>query len=557
MKLRVEYIKRPHKNKIYSYPFVVSSYRDKRGISQRKIHLNLSKLPENTVEAIKVSLENQDKQLDESEKVSVGFIKYKKSKPFGNYWAVVCLLEQIGIMKSLRVLPETHQVAIITSIIDRVINPKPYSKRALSDWYEKSVVKDIIGSDLELSQSDWYTSLETLFEHQMYIQKSIFNKKVKNIYLYDITSSYFEGEHCPLADWGYDRDKKKGKRIIVIGLLTTEDGCPIAVRVFRGNTSDQTTVINQVQELKNEFGIEQLIFVGDRGMITGKRIEELEKEEFNWCKYITAIKRSEMMRFVENEDHPVQLGLFDHQNLVEVEENGKRYVLCYNPLRKNEDSATRLVLLKKTEEKLKSISNNVKDGRLKKEDKIAKRLYTWLNKWNMGRFFSVNYSEGCFEYKQLEDEIERYSVLDGCYVIVSNVEKEEISTEGLRDKYKDLKYVENAFRTMKTTDLFLRPIRHWNPERVKGHVFMCMIAYRITWEVRQRLHSILERDEVTRECEGDSLREIWDELNEISIGTISIAGSEVKGFSELSSDQHRILKLLKSSIGKKANELLK
>ena len=167
-------------------------------------------------------------------------------------------------------------------------------------------------------------------------------------------------------------------------------------------------------------------------MITSKRIADLESEDFRWVKYITALKRQEMMRLVEDVEHPIQLSLFDHQNLVEVVEANKRYILCHNPLRKAEDEAVRLRLLEKTEKKLQSIHNNVMDGRLKNKDKIARKLYRWINKWNMERFFSVQYGHGHFEFSRNEEEIERYAVLDGCYVIVTNVAADDLDTQAVR-----------------------------------------------------------------------------------------------------------------------------
>ncbi len=416
-------------------------------------------------------------------------------------------------------------------------------------------MKRISGLDYRICLSEWYDALDSLYGHQMAIQKDLFSGDANRIFLYDITSSYFEGTCCPLAEWGYDRDGKKGKKIIIIGLLTNSDGRPLAIRVFKGNTSDQTTVIAQIKELKEEFAIQEVVFVGDRGMITSKRISELDSEDFDWVKYITALKREDMMRFVEEAGHPIQLSLFDRTKLVEVTYNGKRYILCHNPLRTEEDKTTRLRLLEKTEEKLLSIENNVKTGRLKKKDKIARRLYRWINKWKMERFFTVEYGEGAFQFSRDKEEIERYSVLDGCYVVTSNVDKQQMDPQEIHEKYKDLKYVENAFRSMKVSDLFLRPIRHWSETRVRGHVFMCMLAYLVVWEVRNRLSPILQRNLITRECEGDSLREVWDCMKQITIGRITIADIEFEQISNLTKRQLKILKLLRTHITKKAKNL--
>jgi transposase len=389
----------------------------------------------------------------------------------------------------------------------------------------------------------WYGALFALEENREDILKALYHKNHTpgKLYLYDITSSYFEGTTCPLADYGYNRDGKKGKMQVVIGIICDERGCPIWVEVFKGNTQDQTTVKSQLVNLKEKLGLDEFIFVGDRGMVTNARIEELEKEgwweSFN---YITALTREEMMRAVEAEGHPIQLDLFDHHHLVEVEKEGTRYVLCHNPERQEQDQRTRQRLLDLTEEKLACIRKNVVTGRIKKKDVIARRLYRWSNRWNMERFFEVTYDEGSFSYRRKEEEITRYERLDGCYVIRSNTPKE--TTEELRNHYKDLKHVEQAFRTMKTTDIQTRPIRHFNEPQVRGHIFACFLAYRVIWELRERLRPVLTRDPETKQCEAGSLADIWREL-----GTVSLAKFEAreKVYTKLSQINDRVKKILR------------
>jgi transposase len=552
MKMRVDYIGKSYKDKVYSYPFLVTSYRDENGVSRNKVIQSLSHLPEHAVQALRTALRSEGKV----DSVPVDTIRYLDSLPFGDTWAVWSVMKDMGILDALEMLPENHQGPIIASIIDRVINPKPYSKRALWDAFESSSLKRLLGADERIPLGQWYEALESLYRCQMDIQKQLFPGQTHKVYLYDITSSYFEGTHCPIADWGHDRDGQKGKMIIVIGLLTTAEGRPIAVRVFPGNTSDQTTVIEQIRELKDQFGVEDLIFVGDRGMVTSKRIAELDSGDFNWVKYITALKRQEMMGLVHDAEHPIQLGLFDHHNLVEIGYEGKRYILCHNPLRKVEDEQIRLKLLDKTEQKLKAMEKSIQAGRLKKKDKIARRLYRWINRWNMERFFEVDYGEGFFRFSRKKQEIERYSALDGCYVIVSNVDEHQMTPQEVHARYKDLKYVEEAFRSMKVSDLFLRPIRHWTETRVRGHVFMCMLAYLVVWEVRKRLDFLLQRDPPSNECEGKSLREVWDTLKRITIGRLSIGGIESEQISPVTKEQRKILSMLGTPIGKKANQML-
>jgi transposase len=279
-------------------------------------------------------------------------------------------------------------------------------------------------------------------------------------------------------------------------------------------------------------------------MITHARIEELEQEGW-WedFRYITALTRQEMMALVEDEEHPLQLELFDHQRLTEVEYDGTRYVLCHNPQREQQDQETRRRLVALTQSKLDSLRANVAAGRLKNKEVIARRLHRWINRWGMERFFEVTYDQGAFDYTLRENEIERYTRLDGCYVIRSNVEREKQSTEELRDRYKDLKYVEQTFRTMKTTDIQMRPIRHFNEPQVRGHIFACFLAYRVIWELRQRLATVLERDPDSNRCEAGSLAEIWRELAGITVARIEVNGKTLTKLSQVNAYVKKLLKL--------------
>ena len=284
-------------------------------------------------------------------------------------------------------------------IIDRVINPKPWSKLALSEALPECGLARIIGYQKQPLHT-FYFALESIFDAQREIEKALFNQKKKStrLILYDITSAYFEGECCPLAVFGNDRDHKKGKMIILIGLLADEEGQPIAVEVFKGNTSEQTTVLDQIRRLQDDFGMEEIIFVGDRGMLTKARRSELDEEEFARVKYVSALPRDEIVKLIEDESHPMQLSLFDRQNLAEVQFDGVRYVLCHNPEKRDDDRKTQLRLLEKTEEKLAMIKRNVDAGRWKKEKVIAERLHHWWNRWNMKRFFKVDYDQGSFHF---------------------------------------------------------------------------------------------------------------------------------------------------------------
>ncbi len=544
MKMRVGYARRSYKGKIYETPLVITSYRDEQGTPRNKTLANLAKLPRFIVTLIAEALKRDDAGVLE-EYVHFKEITHLGSLMIGPTFVALSVLKQLCICEMVKAcLSVKHFIAIMAIVIERVISPKPLSVMALRRLYEKEATCLLLHEEKAPSLKTWYGALSALEENREEILKALYlrNHTPGRVYLYDITSSYFEGSTCPLADYGYNRDGKKGKMQVVIGIICDEQGCPIWIEVFKGSTADQTTVKSQLITLKEKLGLDEFIFVGDRGMVTNARIEELHKE--GWWEsfsYITALTREEMMRAVETKDHPIQLDLFNHHQLVEVEKEGTRYVLCHNPERKERDRRTRQRLLDLTEKKLACIQKNVVAGRAKKKDVIARRFFRWINRWGMERFFEVTYDEGSFSYRRKEEEITRYERLDGCYVIRSNTSHTRETTEELLSHYKDLKHVEQAFRTMKTTDIQTRPIRHFNEPQVRGHIFACFLAYRVIWELRKRLAPLLERDPQTKRCEAGSLADIWREL-----GTVSLAKFEARGktYTKLSRIDVRVKKIL-------------
>ena len=515
MKLRVQKFKKMQNGKTYFYPWIGYSYRNERGTPTFKRMVSLANLPDKEVEAIKAVLSIEGKVTDNIFKVS-----FLDALPIGPEFAAFRLAEELGITKALECLPEKDAKLISAMILNRVVEPFPMSKKALFENLPGSGLERILELETgNIKLEDMYFALDKLQPCKNNIEKFLFDyRKINNsrMFLYDITSSYFEGNSCPLEAFGYNRDGKKGKKQIVIGLLTDDSGCPISVEVFAGNTSDQTTVMERIDSMRERFGIDEMVFIGDRGMLTKARRNDLQSEDYEKVKYISALSRSEFTKFLDDDDHPLQLSLFDRQNLVEVEKDGIRYVLSFNPELENESRETRKRLIEKTAEKLEDIKKSVTSGRLKDRDKIAKRLYCWQNKWGAGRFFKVDYNEGEFEYKLDEEIVEDYAKIDGFYVLTSDVI--ELSTEEVRTKYKSLQMVEQAFRTMKTTDLFMRPIRHWNAERVRAHVFVCMLSYMVIWKARQVFAEFLQPNEELRV----SLRTIWKKLEKVQIGRVKI-----------------------------------
>ena len=560
MKMRVKYINRKHGNKIYRYPLLGYSYRDRKGTPQFKIVLNLSKLPEKAVKAITDALTPKDTELpvDEQKLIIGDTLNYQGSTSIGDAWTALRIAEDAGITDLLRQnVPQKHYQLLICMIIDRVINPKPWSKLALKEALPESGLARIIDYQ-EQPLHEFYLALESIFKVQQKIEKALFDRTPKKtrLILYDITSAYFEGTCCPLAVFGNDRDHKKGKMVILIGLLADEAGRPIAVKVFEGNTSEQTTVLDQIRNLQSDFGIDDIIFVGDRGMLTKARRTELNDEEFERVSYISALPRDEIVQLIEDESHPMQLSLFDRQNLAEVESDNVRYVLCHNPDKQDDDRTTRRRLMEKTEEKLAMIQRNVKAGRWKKQKVIAERLHRWWDRWKMKKFFDVEYDEGHFLFSRNETKIKKWENLDGSYVLASTVEKSQYDTAQIRERYKSLKWVEFAFRSLKTDDLFVRPVRHWNADRVRGHVFVSMLAYMVIWDARHGLDEFLQRND-DNSCEAGSLKGVWNKLNKITIGTIKLHDQTFQQISPLTNLQKRMLKAVNANLNMEAKKRLK
>ena len=559
MKRRVKWIKQQKKGKSYSQPWIGYSYRNKNGVSDFKRELSLKGFNQKEVDAIDFVLRSGG----DISTVTKGNVEFLDSLDIGGYWTAHCIAEDLGILKEISQFKEKDQHCILAMILDRIIQPLPHSKLSLWESLPGSPLERVVApGGMNIALHDIYKSLEKLYGKQKEIQQALYvnRESVDNMYLYDITSSYFEGDNCELAEFGYNRDGKKGKKQIVIGLLTNSDGRPLAIEVFDGNTSDQATVMDKIDDMREDFGINEMIFIGDRGMVTRARREDLQGKEYESVKYISALKRKEFFDFLEDQTHPLQPTLFDRKKLVEVSYDGIRYVLSFNPEKEIEDRDLRQKLIKKTQEKLEMIQRNVINGRLKKEQVIGKKLYRWLNNWNMERFFTTNYQEGEFSFSKKEEKIKEYEAIDGFYVITSDVIEETLDTKELRERYKSLIQVEQAFRTMKTTDLFMRPIRHWNPERVKGHIFLCMLAYLIIWKARCLFTEFISSqpvDEETTQDECHSLRTLWEGLNkDVKIGKIKNNGKIEEQIKPIQQKTKNILKVANATLTKKRQRQL-
>jgi transposase len=321
--------------------------------------------------------------------------------------------------------------------------------------------------------------------------------------LYDVSSSYYTGHKCGLVKYGHSRDGKRGFPQIVYGLLCNAEGCPVSIEVFEGNTGDPKTLASQIKKIRNRFGIQRVVIVGDRGMITSKRIDE-ELRDVDGLEWITALRADTIKKLASA--GIIEKSLFDDRDLAEVTSEdfpGERLVVCRNPVLADRRRHKREELLQATEKKLdKIVAATGRNKRpLQGKEKIGLRVGKLVNQYKVGKHFVLDISENSFSYKRDEAKIAAEAALDGVYVIRTSVDEQALSAENTVRSYKDLAKVERAFRCMKTVDLKVRPIYHWLDDRIRAHVFLCMLAYYLEWHIRQRLVPILFDDHQRAEAE--------------------------------------------------------
>ncbi len=396
-------------------------------------------------------------------------------------------------------------------IIARIINPK--SKLATARGFNHQTCSNSLGKLLNLenaTEDELYEALDWLLEHQSKIEDKLAKKHLisGSLVLYDVTSSYLEGTKCELGFYGYNRDKKKGKTQIVFGLLCDANGCPIAVEVFSGNTKDSATLTNQIEKVRTRFGIKNVVWVTDRGILTNAKINELVKP-IEGLDYISGLTKPQIRKLAEVE--AIQLGLFDELNLVEFESEDypeERLIACRNPLIAEKNQKQRAAILQVVEKELEQIVKATKREKraLKGQDKIALRVGKILNKYKVNKYYTLDIKDSEFTYERREEIIAQEIALDGVYVIRTSVKKTVMDAPNTVRAYKSLSQVEEAFRCYKSLDLKVRPIYHYKGERVKAHIFLCMLAYYVEWHLRKVLAPLLFEDEETEDTATDVIK---------------------------------------------------
>jgi transposase len=479
------------------------SYREGGKVRKRTL-CNLSDWPAAHVEGLRGVLKGGTVIAAERDAFTV-----TRSLPHGHVAAALGTARRIGLDRVLGPDGNRCRDLVLALLVGRILEPasKLAAARALSPATAASSLGEALGLG-EVDEDELYTALDWLLERQPAIETALAKRHLTNgtLVLYDVSSSYMEGRCCPLAKRGYSRDGRKGTLQITYGLLCAADGCPVAIEVFDGNTADPMTLASQVEKLKQRFRLDHVVLVGDRGMITQARItEDIKAAGLDW---ITALRAPAIRTLLET--GALQLSLFDQRDMASItapEFPGERLVVCRNPDLAAERARKRADLLAATERDLTRIQAAVTRKRhpLRGTAEIALAVGAVINKHKMAKHFDLDIAEAAFSFARKATEIAAEAATDGVYVVRTSLPAETLDDAAAVRSYKSLARVERAFRCIKTVDLQVRPVRHWLADRVRAHVFLCMLAYHLEWHMRQRLAPMLF-DDTDREA-AETLRE--------------------------------------------------
>ena len=491
---------REYKGKVYETYLLRRSMRVGKKVVKETV-ANLSHLPLELIDMIRRYLAG------ETFVGATDVFQTERSLPHGHVAAVLGTLRGLLIDKMLGTRPSRQKTLAVAMIVARIISPS--SKLATARGIGPETLSTSLGATLGLESVDveeLYRAMDWLVGRQDKIETLLADRHLSygSLVLYDVTSSYFEGRKCPLAKLGHNRDGKKGKLQIVIGLLCNAEGCPVSVTVFEGNTGDPKTLAPQIRKLRDQFGLKRITLVGDRGMLTEARLrEDIRPEEgLDW---ITAL-RAPAIRELVNSGY-LQLSLFDHTDMAEIvspDYPGERLIVCKNPLLAAERARVRQDLLEATEKELSRIAQaTARQMRpLRREATIGVRVGKVLNRFKVAKYFETDISDQSFTFRRNEESIGQDAAIDGFYVIRTSAAEDSLSSLETVRMYKGLSQVERVFRSLKSVDLKVRPIRHHLEKRVRAHVFLCMLAYYVEWHMRRALAPILFDDDHKTDSEA-------------------------------------------------------
>ena len=476
---------RTYKGKVYHTHLLRRSYREDGKVKNETLG-NLSHLPEPLIEIIRRSLQGETF-------VPLGqAFEVTDSRAHGHVHAVELAMQHLGFVALLGSKPSRERERVLAMVAARIV--APHTKLATTRWWHTTTLATDFGV-ADANEDDLYAAMDWLLARQDEIQKKLAARHLSagGLVLYDLSSSYFEGTTCPLARLGHNRDGKKGLLQVNYGLLTDARGCPVAVSVHEGNVADSTTFLPEVQRLRERFGIEQLVMVGDRGMIGNASIAQLR--EMAGIDWITALKSASIRTLVEQGQ--LQLGLFDERNLLEIaspQYPGERLVACRNPQLAALRAHKRQELLSATERNLQQIKDRVDAGRLKGANAIALRVGKVINQYKVAKHFELDIGENRFTFARKHEAIAAEAALDGIYIIRTSVDAARMEAANCVRNYKALANVERAFRSLKTMDLKVRPIHHRTADRVRAHILLCMLAYYVEWHMREAWRELMFAD---------------------------------------------------------------
>lgn len=462
------------------------SFREGNKVRKRTL-ANLSALPDEQIFAIRAVLRGQ--KLHPADEL----FEVIASRPHGHVEAVRVAMQRLGFESLVASRRCRERDLVCAMVAARVL--APHTKLATTRWWHTTTLAE----ECEVGDADedeLYAAMDWLLARQGTIEKKLATRHLSegSLVLYDLSSSYFEGTACPLARLGYNRDGKKGKLQVNYGLLTDRRGCPVAVSVYDGNTNDARTLMPQVDKLKQDFGLQTVVLVGDRGMISQKAIDELRQHHH--LAWITALKTGQIRALAEGGQ--LQLGLFDEKNLFELSHPdfpAERLIACRNPELARLRSYKRQSLIEATEKELRKIVGMVERGRLSGRDAIGVRVGKVVNKYKVAKHFALDIEDHHFAFHQIQDNIASEAALDGVYIVRTSLTKEQMTAADCVRNYKSLAQVERAFRSMKTMDLKIRPIHHHLADRVRSHILLCMLAYYVEWHMREAWRPLLFADE--------------------------------------------------------------
>jgi hypothetical protein len=479
------------------------SFRENGKVKSRTI-ANISHLQSQQIEALRLALAGS---LPPTGTALPDSFQISRSLPHGHAAAVLGCLRNLKLDTILDSAASRQRDLVVAMIVARIVEPS--SKLATARGLHSDTLSSSLGALLHLDtadESELYGAMDWLLPRQAQIEQELAKRPLAGggLVLYDLTSTYFEGRHCPLGKLGHSRDDKSGKLQIVFGLLTNAEGCPVAVEVFDGNTGDPKTVASQIDKLRTRFALQDVVLVGDRGMITSARIRD-DLQASHGIQWISALRANQIQKLAK--DGCLQMSLFDQIDLVEIAHPsfpGERLIACYNPLLAEERARKRPDLLAATEKQLEKISAATKRARrpLRGKQNIGVRAGKILNRYKMGKHFLLRIEEDSFHYERKTANIEREQNLDGIYVIRTSVKQETLTSQQVVASYKSLSGVERAFRSLKTVDLHVRPIHHRLPDRGRAHIFLCMLAYYVEWHMRQLLAPLLFDDDDKQQAQA-------------------------------------------------------